>query len=93
MGTLWMGRSRPEFVLRNTERGETYYHPIRTYSIKRDDLLMSLNLNKVPEIMAFLSIGQEEEEPKLESLEFVSGDEVVLTRKAISHRGLREFLG
>ena len=54
---------------------------------------MSLNLNKVPEIMAFLSIGQEEEEPKLESLEFVSGDEVVLTRKAISHRGLREFLG
>ena len=53
MGALWMGRSCPEFVLRNTERGETYYNPIRTYSMEREDLLMSLNLNKVPESMAF----------------------------------------
>ena len=52
-GALWMGRSRPEFVLRNTESGETYYHTISTYSMKRDDLLMLLNLNKVPESMAF----------------------------------------
>ena len=45
--------SSQKLVLRNTEKGATYYHQIRTYNMKRDDLIMSLNLNKVLKSMAF----------------------------------------